>query len=486
MATNRWLESLKTLESKRENLRALLQAKGVAVTNNATLSSMLDKVSLLKDVNEETNEIYEPDSLWVFPDPNGSDELKTIRQIYDEDSMASNYTYRGIYLIYGEIDSFDLKAVMGSRSSADTFVTSDGVTYSDVTDTTLIHTWNKDYDVIDSDNNIVRYVKIYSNTSYNYVPGFYNQLIWAIHNFGVYIYLDARQVQANSNATPIAYTLRGCPLKILEWYNGKYFYGGYTSNVKTEYDFDVTLGDPKILKLHNCSDLQMYNVYTGVMTTDTSLEYLYIDISSTATKWTLAANATSPTRRFSWLTASNFKKLEINIDPDNNKLNQFEIALPRNYKDFNWLDKLNNLNYLKMYGPEAADYLYIPLSVKTLYLGEQFKLKNLDLSSNINLTQLNLSDMRSLRKLSLPSSLTSLSLGYINTLTELNVGENYNITTNLSYCINLKYESILKLLNNLKDLSGDTAKTLTLGATNLAKLTDEEKAIATNKNWTLA
>jgi hypothetical protein len=31
-----------------------------------------------------------------------------------------------------------------------------------------------------------------------------------------------------------------------------------------------------------------------------------------------------------------------------------------------------------------------------------------------------------------------------------------------------------------------TTKTLTLGATNLAKLTDEEKAIATNKGWTLA
>jgi hypothetical protein len=30
-----------------------------------------------------------------------------------------------------------------------------------------------------------------------------------------------------------------------------------------------------------------------------------------------------------------------------------------------------------------------------------------------------------------------------------------------------------------------TTKTLTLGSTNLAKLTDEEKAIATNKGWTL-
>ena len=45
---------------------------------------------------------------------------------------------------------------------------------------------------------------------------------------------------------------------------------------------------------------------------------------------------------------------------------------------------------------------------------------------------------------------------------------------------------MVAMFNSLKDLTGDTAKTLTLGSTNLAKLTAEQKAIATNKNWTLA
>lgn len=35
-------------------------------------------------------------------------------------------------------------------------------------------------------------------------------------------------------------------------------------------------------------------------------------------------------------------------------------------------------------------------------------------------------------------------------------------------------------------LESNAGKTLTLGATNLAKLTDEQKAVATNKGWTLA
>jgi hypothetical protein len=66
--------------------------------------------------------------------------LKTIREIYDEDTLATNYKYRGIYLIQGKIDSIDLKEVMGKRTSSDTFITSDGCTYTSVTDTSLIHT----------------------------------------------------------------------------------------------------------------------------------------------------------------------------------------------------------------------------------------------------------------------------------------------------------------------------------------------------------
>ena len=48
----------------------------------------------------------------------------------------------------------------------------------------------------------------------------------------------------------------------------------------------------------------------------------------------------------------------------------------------------------------------------------------------------------------------------------------------------LSHESLLRILNALTEVT--TTQTLTLGAKNLAKLTDEEKAIATEKGWTLA
>ena len=45
---------------------------------------------------------------------------------------------------------------------------------------------------------------------------------------------------------------------------------------------------------------------------------------------------------------------------------------------------------------------------------------------------------------------------------------------------------VINMLNALKDLTGQTAKSLTIGATNLAKLTNAQKGIATDKNWTLS
>ena len=46
--------------------------------------------------------------------------------------------------------------------------------------------------------------------------------------------------------------------------------------------------------------------------------------------------------------------------------------------------------------------------------------------------------------------------------------------------------SLLAIINGLADLTGKTQQTLTLGATNMAKLTADEIATATNKNWKIA
>lgn len=54
---------------------------------------------------------------------------------------------------------------------------------------------------------------------------------------------------------------------------------------------------------------------------------------------------------------------------------------------------------------------------------------------------------------------------------------------NLSFCTSLSHDSLLSAINACAEVS--SPQTLNLGSINLAKLSDDEKLIATNKGWTL-
>lgn len=58
-------------------------------------------------------------------------------------------------------------------------------------------------------------------------------------------------------------------------------------------------------------------------------------------------------------------------------------------------------------------------------------------------------------------------------------------TLDLSSCNNLTHDSLMSVINNLYDLAGNgkNHQYLTLGATNMAKLTSAEIQIATDKGW---
>lgn len=58
------------------------------------------------------------------------------------------------------------------------------------------------------------------------------------------------------------------------------------------------------------------------------------------------------------------------------------------------------------------------------------------------------------------------------------------VSFDISSSIKFERADLVTILNNLATVT--STKTLTMGATNLAKLTEEDKAIATNKGWTLA
>lgn len=89
------------------------------------------------------------------------------------------------------------------------------------------------------------------------------------------------------------------------------------------------------------------------------------------------------------------------------------------------------------------------------------------------------------------NSISSL-FGYsdIKSLTDLGGFKNLkaNCTGSFNRLPNLTIQSLMNVINNLYDFRANgesTTRTLTLGTTNLNKLTDEQKAVATNKGWNL-
>ena len=93
----------------------------------------------------------------------------------------------------------------------------------------------------------------------------------------------------------------------------------------------------------------------------------------------------------------------------------------------------------------------------------------------------------SIEKLILKSATTySATFGYCNELADITIegtiGQN---GINVSWSTKLTHDSLMSIINALETKTSGTW-TVTLGTTNLAKLSDTEKAIATDKGWTLA
>ena len=69
-------------------------------------------------------------------------------------------------------------------------------------------------------------------------------------------------------------------------------------------------------------------------------------------------------------------------------------------------------------------------------------------------------------------------------LADITGNPNFKASLDLSACTKLTHDSLMVVINGLQTVT--TTQKLTLGTVNLAKLTDEEKKVATDKGWTLA
>ena len=95
-----------------------------------------------------------------------------------------------------------------------------------------------------------------------------------------------------------------------------------------------------------------------------------------------------------------------------------------------------------------------------------------------------------LTSVTIPDTVTTIGEGAFvecYSLTSVTIGNGFNADNlDLSYSELLSVDTLVGMLNALADRTGLSAYTLTLGSTNLEKLSNEQIAIATEKNWTLA
>ena len=129
----------------------------------------------------------------------------------------------------------------------------------------------------------------------------------------------------------------------------------------------------------------------------------------------------------------------------------------------------------------------VPMKVKSM--PETFnycnQLKTLPLMDLTQCTRFSITGCGSLE--SIPaydlSNITSINIRNLYKLAEFHA-TGMKVSFSISDSTNFTREALVEILNNLATVT--STQTLTMGATNLAKLTDEDKLIATNKGWTLA
>ena len=153
-----------------------------------------------------------------------------------------------------------------------------------------------------------------------------------------------------------------------------------------------------------------------------------------------------------------------------------------NYAFYGWTDEIFNPKYAIIGDQLQGAFMY--------FTGTEI---NVDIDAR-NATSMNscfnrCTNLRKIQKLIVGENTTFhvAMFSYSTNIEELYFEGVIAMSLAMNSSAKLTHDSIMSAVNNLKDYSGsETAYTLSLGTANLAKLTDAEKAIATEKGWTLA
>lgn len=451
-------EKLELLKSTKENIKQAIIQQGVSVSDTDPFALYADKIRSI----EGGGGCDEP-----YPFQPNADMLmlKELFTTYNNpDYPTVSYTSRLCFAVY---DDYDSEIIKPSWQSAG-IETSDGSYYEYSTTKSVVHIWNVENDIqslVYPEKKIRWYIMYMKTTAVNLIN-------INLSNTAFYCFIDNFFISADML--------------------------GYMSNL--EY-FD-TMGENTKLSYY---DNLMSNFYEGLP----KLKSVpVVTINSTAKSKTFNymfrynTNLINvPDNVFAEMTTNNMAymfdnsgiKQTQNIVTNSTTLGSFAGM----YRDCFRLEKSDNLNlqygnnidyyFQRCYILNYVNNLSIPNVTTANNLCEDcWKLNSISFNGSNKITSMAYGFRRcyNLREIiGLDADLiTNFTSAFDNcySLIRLNM-TNIQANLDLSDCIAFNREGILEILNNLKTVS--TAKSITLERNVFALLSEEDKAIATNKNW---
>ena len=489
MASN-LLKTFKKIDIDRKLIIQLLNGSGLSIPENGSFGDIIGALTTFELPNEFNINIG-----WVRPS-----YWPDSKEILNNAPSYEGYFPYAVALMDNTLDSIIMP--LSKNVATKLIYTSDGATYRyNNVDEGIEHTWDKTKDIVIDKNNPMRYVVLYGDLSK--VSDYGNPIC---STSGSYTTVSSPIYKANKED-------KGWGNCIVEWLldlrdnipkatSSTTYYIAFpcnNSDKKNSKVASITISETVAKKLKidriydsaNLYNLRYLNTYVNANSSsgfsDINL-YTYINTGSN-TYNTLGTN-----RLITYMEITNI----INLANSNSGISGSEkcnIRLP-NVETFG-----NNCSlYAKtIYAPKlkminndalniSSNILYLP-SLETSgtnilsYIIPIVILPNLKtLNSKIASSQ----DRVPAHTIIVPSlsSISNKDAFNFEGLTNLEVGNNFNSSINLNKTI-LSKTSILNLFNNLAEVPTDSGLTVTLGSRLLHYLTEEEKAIATNKGWVL-
>ena len=435
MSKIKYLDFAKSVDASRENLKDILKNKGADVAENQSLQTYVNDVIQLPD--KEPKPDYVPDPYFVAFD-----------KYYETDPLlkknGGQYAFAAYCVIYCAYDTSYLKFSTDKTNSAKIY-TSDGQilsypTTSSGTTRTVTITWDKTkdgqttlFDIPDKLQNgsKVRWIRIYHDVAYDTA-------------FPCY------PTSSTSNESPLVYCLT------------------YSNSVTTQLPAVSGVSGKDTTTLAYCKNLK------------------YITLAAPDAEIIASEQKSSATLGY----IQNCISLECINNLQEMKTLSSSVSATNLYS----LKKINKPIYPSSQSIYPAAYFDIKINITDIWTGYYFtvaamaKCKYLIFKSAITSNGLTIDATTGhLQVVEFQRTFDTYMDVKGTSLTNVTVPENFSPTSITLYDMpNLTKASVLQLMTNLKDLSSETARTLTLPMQIFTSLSDEEKAIAIDKNWTLS